>query len=132
MLRIPDLDCSSDHGSVQEVEVEPSTNPVAEVNCPAEIEAESPTSLTEIAEKNVQVSQLVNNTVSTKEDQRIEKPTAIKRGSTIIFVDDGTQYEAVVLSRAGKANGKLKNWYNVHVKETNEVISIDVSVILSN
>ena len=129
VLRIPDLDCSSDHGSVQEVEVEPSTNPVAEVNCPAEIEAESPTSLTEIAEKNVQVSQLVNNTVSTKEDQRIEKPTAIKRGSTIIFVDDGTQYEAVVLSRAGKANGKLKNWYNVHVKETNEVISIDVSTI---
>ena len=48
VLRIPDLDCSSDHGSVQEVEVEPSTNLVAEVNCPAEIEAESPTSSTEI------------------------------------------------------------------------------------
>ena len=34
-----------------------------------------------------------------------------------------------MLSRAGKATGKKKNWYNVHIKETDEVISLDISTV---
>jgi len=86
-------------------------------------------SSTQVSEVTVEVpdSQPENTVQEIKKSQN--RPTVIKRGSTLIFVDDGEQYEAVVLSRAGKATGKRKNWYNVHVKETDEVISLDISTV---
>ena len=60
----------------------------------------------EVSEVAVEVpdSQPANTVQENERSQK--KPTVIKRGSTLIFVDDGEQYGAVVLSRAGKATGK--------------------------
>ena len=131
LLRIHDHDFSANYGPTHEVEVEidiePATNPVDEIKSITENEAESSESLPELDGNNVQISQLFRNTVSVKKGPRIEKPTATKKGSTPIF--SGAQYEAVVLSRSRKASGKRKHWCNFHIKETDEIMSIDVSCI---
>ena len=57
----------------------------------------------------------------------IVKTPVIKVGSTIMFVDNGEQYEAEVLSRGGKATGKYSKLFNVLVRETGQEVCIDVS-----
>ena len=57
----------------------------------------------------------------------IVKTHVIKVGSTIMFVDNGEQYEAEVLSKGGKPTGKYSKLFSVLVRETGQEVCIDVS-----
>ena len=126
---------AADQDPVQEEEDSAALVPIESVPEPSadlitENEAETSENLPALAENDVQDLQpsIVGAGIETNKRQKAKTP-AIKTGSSLIFVVDGQQYEAVVLSRAGKATGRKKHCYNVYVKDTGEEIHIDVSTL---
>ena len=59
----------------------------------------------------------VNN--SQERDEDVNRLGKVKPGNKISFrlEDEGEEYTAKVLSRAGKATGQYKNWYNTEYLE---------------
>ena len=104
---------STDPGVIDDCQEEDYIDPVKDVslieNWNNSFLDEHSADVPEVSEVAVEVpdSQPANTVQENERSQK--KPTVIKRGSTLIFVDDGEQYGAVVLSRAGKATGKKKN-----------------------
>ena len=124
----------ADQDTVQEVEDSTALVPRVPVPDPTAITengTETSESLPDFSENDIQDPEPSNETVGSETNQRekVNKPTTIKSGSTLVFIVEGAQYEAVVLSRAGKATGRNKHCYNVYVKDTSEEIHIDVSTL---
>ena len=92
-------------------------------------EEEVPSSLEAVVDIQVEdpESEEPTSPVLAAEKVRIVKTPVIKVGSTIMFVDNGEQYEAEVLSRGGKAKGRYANHFNVLVRETGQEVCLDVS-----
>ena len=86
-----------------------------------DIQEETP----EIEEHTLPVLTVIEETAAVKVP--IVKTPVIKVGNTIMFVDNGEQYEAEVLSRGGKATGKYSKFFNVFVRETGQEVCLDVS-----
>ena len=83
-----------------------------------DIQEETP----EIEEHTLPVLTVIEETAAVKVP--IVKTPVIK---SIMFVDNGEQYEAEVLSRGGKATGKYSKFFNVFVRETGQEVCLDVS-----
>ena len=119
-LRLPDVFSEMITETPVVVE-EISQSDVSEEEVPASIEA--------VVDMQVEApeSEEPASPVLAADKVRIFKTPVIKVGSTIMFVDNGEQYEAEVLSRGGKAKGRYANHFNVLVRETGQEVCLDVS-----
>ena len=74
-----------------------------------------------------------NGDTENAEDQNISVLPKIRKDQILKWSDNGEQREARVMSRAGKASSRSKNWYNIEYTEPEHLrgssLSIDLSTV---
>ena len=80
----------------------------------------------EIISEHIQNDQILDNyMVNSQDTMRIKSSDRIK----LRINPDDDWVTATITSRAGKATGQYKNWFNVHVEESNIDQSVDLGTI---